>query len=226
MTTSAKCRPAAWRSRSRRSWTAGSSARDRLAAALPRRPPAPVHEHVDVAADQPRAAAMSTRAATKSAAIESASGQPSRGRDQPHEHGQRPREVAAEVQRVRRAARAARYRRAARSETTVRETSIAITSRRHHERPPGLRRRRVWIKPASGATASPATPITRGRALPPRRAPPGAPPCRGRTGAAVCRTARDADREERQQRGDEVGARVQRLRDEAERAARKARRRA
>ena len=61
---------------------------------------------------------------------------------------------------------------------------------------------------------------SRARGSPPPRARRGAPPCRARTGARVGRPPGDADREQRQQRRDEVGPGVDCLRDEAEAPAR------
>ncbi len=66
--------------------------------------------------------------ATKSAAIASPSGKPSAAADEPGEHGERPGEVAAEVERVREQRVAPVAAVPARSETTVRDASIAITS--------------------------------------------------------------------------------------------------
>ena len=126
------------------------------------------------------------------------------------------------MERVRESA-ALEYARAARTETTVREMSIAITSADRREHPP-VPSTLDSIQPASRATArAPTATLTseqhsglceRGEVL-------------GLAVAVLVRAvggpARDPDREEREERRHEIGARVQRLRHEPEAAAREAR---
>ena len=95
---------------------------------------------------------MTTRNATKSAASESPAGQPRAHGDEPDEDGERADEVAAEVERVGEQRRA-RERRAARSETTVREMSIAITTRTAANTHQAVDVS-ISIQPTSRATAS------------------------------------------------------------------------
>ena len=86
-----------------------------------------VHQDVDVAPHQ-RAAATSTRTATKSAAIESPAGCPERENSETDEHRDRPDEIARKVERVRRerGARVTAGRPARR--TVARLASTAITT--------------------------------------------------------------------------------------------------
>ena len=115
------------------------------------------------------------------------------------------------------------YRRAVRSETTVRETSIAITTATTTNEPPGrvdlvARRSREPRDRERGDGDADEREHSRLRQR------------REMLGLAVPvlvpfvgRPAGDADREEREQRGDEIRAGVQRLGDQPEAAAREAR---
>ena len=101
ITTSANCRPPAWRMRRRRSSTAGCSARSprsrRASASAGAR-----SISTSTFALISRAAASSTSTPTKSAAIESPFGWPARASEQADEHGDASRRGRCEVQRVRR----------------------------------------------------------------------------------------------------------------------------
>ena len=220
MTTSAKCRPAAERIRSRFSriggsipaiaWRAASSA-----SAGARSISTSMFRRIS------RSAADSTRAATNSAAIESASGHPARTPISPTSTASDPAKSLPKCTAFDSSA-ALWNRRPVLSEISVRETSISEHDADHQERPPGCVH--VNVDPA-GQPRDRET----GDADAHEGEHPGLEERRQMLGLAVAvlvllvrRASRDSDREERQERGDEVGARVQRLRDEAERAARDA----
>ena len=186
-----------------------------------------VHQHVDVRLDQPRrrrAARARRRRAPRSGRR---SGSPPRANE--------------EADRAPRPSRRGRCRSAARSRRAPRCRTGAPCATR---RPCGSRRSRSRRRARRTRTSAACTcavrragqPLDRAdrdedaderRGTPPRRAPRGAPPCRARTGACTSAgRAGDANREEREQRRDEVGARVGRLGDEPEAVRREADRRA
>ena len=222
MTTSANVRPAACRSRSRDSST-GGSIRAIAARAASSASAGALSISTSTLRRISRAAATSTRPATKSAAIESPSGKPAVAATSPAEHGERADEVAAEVERVREQRLAPIAPRRSQRDDASRPRSIASTSADDGEDPPG----RVDTLPAAPerrVTASAATATLTRREH--RRLDEGGEMLSLAVAVLVPLVGRangDADREERQQRGDEVGARVQRLRDEPEAAAREAR---
>ena len=215
MTTSAKCRPAAWRSRSRRRSTGGSMLGDRLARRLVRLARRAVHEHVDVARIS-RPAATSTSTATNSAAGESP---------------RVARPPRAGARRGRRSTRRGRCRSGARSTAARGCDSGARCAAR---RPCGSRRSRS--RPEHDGTPSQAA-STSGSPPPVSRATASAGDERGSATTRIVASASaarcsafpcpywwaasagrtgDADGEEGEQRGDEVGRGVHRLREQAE----------
>ena len=214
MTTSAKCLPAACRIRRRRSCTGGSMSRiascaASYASAGARSMSTSTFRRIS------RTAAKRTMTATNSAAAESASSNPARTKTSPIEDGRRAHEIAAEMERVRLERRTAvppsgaqRHDHAAHVDHDHRAD--------HRERVPGRFDARLRA-PHDVGNRPPDDEDARGgeeARFRERREMLGlAVAVRVR---AVGRTDGDADREERQERGDEVHARVQRFRDEAE----------
>ena len=155
MTTSAKCRPAAERIRSRFSWIGGSIPAiawraASSASAGARSISTSMFRRIS------RSAADSTRAATKSAAIESASGHPARTPISPTSTASDPAKSLPKCTAFDSSA-ALWNRRPVLSEISVRETSIRSTmpiTRNAHQAASTW----MWIQPASRATARPATP--------------------------------------------------------------------
>ena len=211
---------AAWRSRKRTQLDRRLERHDRLSRGVLGVGRRAIHQHVDVAAHQPPGGDEHEHARRTGRRSSRPAGS-RRGDTRPPSTASRADEVAAEVERVRARAPRSRSARGARGGPTCARASIAITTRDCREDPPGRLDLALDRSPPSRATASAATTrltsastdasasAARCSALP---CPYWWPASAGRTG--------DADREEREQRGDEVGAGVQRLGDEAEAAAR------
>ena len=220
MTASANVRPAACRSRSRSSCTGGSIAA--IAARAASSASAGARSiSTSTLRRISRAAAASTSTATKSAAIESPSGKPAGRGDQPGEHGERAGEVAAEVERVR-AQRLA----AVAPRRPQRDDRAAEVDREHDpddgEHPPArvdLALRAPTIRVDGERRDRDADEREHGRL---RQCGEVLRLAVAVLVAGIGGPAGDADREEGQQRRDEVGAGVERLGDEPEAAAREA----
>ncbi len=221
MTTSAKRSPPARRSRSRRSSTGGSSSRDRLpgdSRLVLRRA---VHEHIDVPGCETHSRHDDERG-HEERGDRVAGREAERRGDQAGEDGERPSEVASEVERVREqrvtvvaAGPAQRY---DGSRSVDREHE-----RNRGERPPGRldlelddtrqAQDRRDGDPDADEDQKPRL-GERGEVLRLRMAV---------RVATIGRADRDGDGEEREQRSGEVRARVRRLREQAEARAREAR---
>ena len=225
MTTSVNVRPAAWRSRSRRTSTGGSSVAiasraARTASAGARSMSTSTLRRIS------RAAAVTTRKATKSAASESPAGQPARTATSPMRTASVPTRSLPKWSAFdeKRGARV-------RSRGPHRDGGARDVDRDHERRRPRTPTRPSTSRSRSSRRAAPTASAPTARLtssedarLGERGEVLGLPVAVGVR--AVGGTAGDADREEREQRRDEVGAGVQRLRDEAEAAAREARARA
>ena len=214
MTTSANVRPPAWRRRSRRTTTGGSS-RSIAARAATTASAGARSISTSTLRRISRTAATTTRKATNSAAIESPSGKPARAASRPPRTAMVPSEVGAEVDSVRQQRRARVAPCGAVRDERPRDVD------RDHDR---MRRRTPTRRARHRARSSPPGARRRGPAT--TSGDEDQERSLGERGEMLClavavevplvgRLHRDADREEREQRRDEVGARVGGLGDEA-----------
>ena len=182
MTTSAKWRPADWRSRSRRRSTGSvDDLRSRPRAASRAAVGRPVHEHVHVALaksggrgeDEPGDEQRGDRVRVRVSGT---------GADEPEQDGGRAEQVAAEVERVRLERRAAEAPRG--PERRPRPRSVEHDhDADHDEGVPDCVDLALGRSEEAGDGERGDGQAQRGRGSTPPRARPGAPPCRGRTGA-------------------------------------------
>ena len=219
MTTSAKCPPPDSRTPEPPELDRRVERVDRAPGRILRVDRGLIHEHVDVASEQAhRSRDDESRDEERGHRVPS--GKPERRRGQPGEHGKRPGEVAPEMERVREQRVAPVAPRGAQRDRGTRRVDRDHESDRR-EGPPGrldleLDRRRRGARSRAPAM----TTLTRTR----KAASASAARCCGLpVSPRVARVRRphgDRDREEREQRGGEVGPRVRRLREEPEAPAR------